>query len=257
MPLSDVVNFRFDVFTETYSEETITSEAHVIPANSPYYVRLTEIPKNDSPSSVTVYDVAAAANMTEVSGTPGDDEFRVDYKYQSDRIQFNAADAGRSIQVSYKGIGSRTKAALWNDRFDLYKAHNHDETNEDQKITRYDTLLRTGGKGVQSTSSVFPTYITLLTFGKVYIPPGTALLSVYLPIKLTAPGGTTGYVRVKVGSDAGTYVWTTSGSYSWKLATLADPDTGWQDIIIEACNSTGSQSIYVDGDAVSNMYVNN
>ena len=116
------------------------------------------------------------------------------------------------------------------------------------------TLLRTGGSGTQSTASVYDTFAALVTYEKVYIPVGTTLISVYVSIKLTdTPGGTTGYVRLKVGTDVGAYATTFLDTYAWALITLANPDSGWQSIIIEGAHSNGNKSVFVNGDAVSNM----
>lgn len=47
------VDWRFDPFTETYNAVSKSNEDHAVPGSSPYRVRLVEVPREDSPSSVT------------------------------------------------------------------------------------------------------------------------------------------------------------------------------------------------------------
>ena len=218
MPLDDVVNFRFDPFTESYSPNDISNEEHTIPNNSPYYIRLKEVPKEDSPSSVTVYDVTAGSNMTEVTGNPGDNEFRVDYKYQTGYIQFNSADAGHTVRVSYKGIGSRIIAELWNDRFDLFKAHKHNGNNEDQLLAAQFIKHITGeteaGKAGSDWVDVPGASYDL------YLPDNYSKMIVSLEFRSNY-NGYTSYVRFRIGAN---YSESSQGnnttSYQWAKLKL-------------------------------------
>jgi len=73
---------------------------------------LLEVPRQESPSSVTV------AGYAEVATAPGVGEFQVDYQFKTGMIRFNAADATDNIQVTYEGTGSPILAAdqnrAWN-----------------------------------------------------------------------------------------------------------------------------------------------
>lgn len=82
----------------------------VIPSSAPYLVQLVEVPLRETPSSVTVFNVTAGQYMTEVTTPPAQGQFRVDYAPPNGEgtglLEFNAANAGHVINVSYKGTGS-------------------------------------------------------------------------------------------------------------------------------------------------------
>lgn len=107
--LFKIHDYRIDPFDDSIEETTITEERHKIPSSPNLYgrycVRLNEIPKYDDPSTVTIYDEDESAEMGEVTTAPSDDEFQVDYKYETGWVLFNSADAGHKIKVSYKGMG--------------------------------------------------------------------------------------------------------------------------------------------------------
>ena len=259
MPLSIKYDYRFDPFTEADQAIDISSEEKAVPSNTPYYVNLEEVPRQDSPSLITAYDVTGGLTLSEISGTPATGEFNVDYKYQTGKVRFNAAQAGNTIRFDYKGTGHIIAGTFINilsdwigKSYTVENDHDHDGVNS-KKIGFTDNLYRTGGDGEQSTSSVYDTFVTLLTYEKIYIPPGTTLLSVYISIKVGGAGGTTGYVRLKVGSDVGAYAYTSVNTYSEHLVTIENPDSGCQSVIIEGANSNGAQSTFVNGDNISNM----
>lgn len=81
-----------------------------IPTSAPYLVQLVEVPLKETPSSITVYNVSDNQYMTEVSTAPAQGQFRVDYPEPDGEgtglIEFNSADAGKLINISYKGTGS-------------------------------------------------------------------------------------------------------------------------------------------------------
>lgn len=56
-------NYRFDAYNNTLEPTTITNEIHAIPATTPYKIKLTEVPYQSSPStmSMRVFDYLAAA----------------------------------------------------------------------------------------------------------------------------------------------------------------------------------------------------
>lgn len=59
-------DYRFDPFSNVSTAVNITNEEHVIPSSSPFTISLHEIPKHDSPStlSIKVKDLLAAAIIT-------------------------------------------------------------------------------------------------------------------------------------------------------------------------------------------------
>lgn len=108
--LRQIRNYRFNPFTAASSASVITDEVHAIPASGTYWVRLFEAPDEDyvEPTSGTpVYIRDTASNvLTEVSGAPGVDEFRVDYTFKTGWVEFNSANAGTVILVCYRGTGT-------------------------------------------------------------------------------------------------------------------------------------------------------
>lgn len=87
------------------------TEDHVsIPSGAPFALQLLEVPRKDSPSSVSVYNYDDAITMTEVAVSPTVGQYRVDYPLPegegSGLIEFNAGDAGKEIRISYKATGS-------------------------------------------------------------------------------------------------------------------------------------------------------
>ena len=114
MALPTKYDLRFDPFLETWSLHDISDESHVVPANTPYYIDLDEVPNEDSPSTVSVYDVTGGVSLTEASIDPSAGEFQVDYKYATGKIRFNAAQAGHTVEVTYKGTGHSIAASTIN-----------------------------------------------------------------------------------------------------------------------------------------------
>lgn len=120
--MAEPSNIRINPFTGTggatnYVELT---EKHIVPANSPYVIRLNEVPEKQDPSNIKMVYVdsatgaATSTTLTEVAATPGQGEFRPDYStntledktWNTGLIEFSAADAGKIIQVTYTGIGT-------------------------------------------------------------------------------------------------------------------------------------------------------
>lgn len=115
-------NIRINPFTGTggatnYVELT---EKHIIPAVSPYVIRLNEVPEKQDPSNMKMVYVDSATGavtenvLTEVAATPGQGEFRADYStnamedktWNTGLIEFSASDAGKIVQVTYTGTGT-------------------------------------------------------------------------------------------------------------------------------------------------------
>lgn len=85
------------------NELLIVNETHTIGTTglnttTPNQIRTIEVPKQESPSSVVI------PGYTEVSTTPGTNEFKVDYG--NGRITFHASQNGNTVFVTYKGRGS-------------------------------------------------------------------------------------------------------------------------------------------------------
>ncbi len=105
-------DYRFNPFENVSTAVTITGETHVIPSVSPYTIRLDEVPLKETPSSISL-TIAGRAGA-EVSAAPAAGEFWPDYSTGADgddgwntgTILFNAADAGKTVVVSYVGTGT-------------------------------------------------------------------------------------------------------------------------------------------------------
>lgn len=109
-------DYRYNPFENVSTAVTITGETHVIPSVSPYTVRLNEVPLKETPSSISL-TIAGSAGA-EVSAAPAAGEFWPDYSTGADgddgwntgTILFNAADAGKTVVVSYVGTGTLVDA---------------------------------------------------------------------------------------------------------------------------------------------------
>ncbi len=111
-------DYRYDPFNNIAEPVAITGETHIIPSNSPYTIRLKEVPVKESPSTVSL-TIGGGVVATEVAADPAAGEFRCDYTTGADEddnwntglIQFNAADAGKTVIAAYNGMGSLVSAA--------------------------------------------------------------------------------------------------------------------------------------------------
>ncbi|MBU2487946.1 MAG: hypothetical protein KKA60_01000 [Proteobacteria bacterium] len=116
--LRQVRNHRFNPFTGATAYSVITDEAHAIPASGTYQVRLFEVPDPgyaDPTSGTPLYlRTVGGTVFTEVSGSPGLNEFRADHAYKTGWVEFNSGNAGAAILVSYRGTGSTVSAELVN-----------------------------------------------------------------------------------------------------------------------------------------------
>lgn len=138
------------------------TEVHIIPAVSPFVVRLNEVPQKKDPSNMKVVYVNETTGaptttvLTEVAATPGAGEFRPDYSTNADGdedwntglIEFSGADAGKSIQVSYTGMG--TLAGVKNNRFPSWWLDRGDGSDGDFRPTGNTTI-----SGLKQYRSVF------------------------------------------------------------------------------------------------------
>lgn len=84
-----------------------------------YGIQLDEAPQLTNPSSLVIRNVSDDTLFTEVprSQSPSSGQYRVDYDaptyFGTGRIQFNPADNGIEIKVSYKGGGGIVKSRNW------------------------------------------------------------------------------------------------------------------------------------------------
>lgn len=106
------------------------TEKHIVPAVSPFVIRLNEVPEKQDPSNIKIEYIDGNATgeptgvtLTEVAATPGAGEYRLDYstnavddkEWNTGLIEFSSADANNVVRVSYTGTG--TLAGVKNNRF--------------------------------------------------------------------------------------------------------------------------------------------
>lgn len=105
-------------------------EKHIVPAVSPFVIRLNEVPEKQDPSNIKVEYIDGNATgeptgvtLTEVAAIPGAGEYRLDYstnavgdkEWNTGLIEFSSSDATNVVQISYTGTG--TLAGVKNNRF--------------------------------------------------------------------------------------------------------------------------------------------
>ena len=108
-------DYRFDPFENTFNIKKIYDETHVIPSNSPYTIRLAEVPQKTSPTTLQV-KFQNGGLLTEVSEEPAQGQYWPDYLttehgiegWNTGTLKFSAADAGKTVLVTYNGMGTLT-----------------------------------------------------------------------------------------------------------------------------------------------------
>lgn len=115
--------FRFDPFTGEFFP-ILTTEIHQVKFFDDwngYGIQLAEGVFLENPSSVSIVETATGgATYTEVpkSSTPGTLQFQVDYSadgyFGSSRVKFNATQVGKTVSVTYKGLGLLTSLDNYN-----------------------------------------------------------------------------------------------------------------------------------------------
>jgi hypothetical protein len=117
---NDIADYRYNSFTKVYTPRQIgyaaePVEERIVPAVSPYIIQLYEFPQQNVPST-TAINIKAGSNLKEVlaSKNPGNLEFRVQYdSLGGGQVQFNAAQAGQTVEIKYYGLGTvHQKATL-------------------------------------------------------------------------------------------------------------------------------------------------
>lgn len=97
-------------------------ELRQVPFESPYHIRLNEVPEKGDPSTMTVKEVTGITEgrrvygdiFTEVAEIPSSRKFRPDYNTSADNdkswntglVQFSASDAGKVVEITYNGTGT-------------------------------------------------------------------------------------------------------------------------------------------------------
>lgn len=112
-------DYRFDPFENTFNIKKIYDESHVIPSNSPYTIRLAEVPQKTSPTTLQV-KFQNGGLLTEVSEEPAQGQYWPDYLttehgiegWNTGTLKFSAADAGKTVLVTYNGMGTLTDDRL-------------------------------------------------------------------------------------------------------------------------------------------------
>ena len=129
--MSGPSNIRINPFVGSGGATTYVNltETHIVPSVSPFVIRLNEVPEKRDPSNmkcVYVDDTTGAVTsraLTEVAATPAAGQFRPDYSTKADKddswntglIEFNSADAGKIVQITYTGMG--TLAAVQSNKY--------------------------------------------------------------------------------------------------------------------------------------------
>lgn len=109
--------WRYHPFTGLYYPSSIVQEEHTIAYIADwnaYGIELDEAPDRDYAVTI-VEDVTGGATFTEVGQavSPSAGEYRVDYDddgfFATGRVEFNSADNGKAVLVSYYGRGQVAK----------------------------------------------------------------------------------------------------------------------------------------------------
>lgn len=108
-----IADYRLDPFLNVLDIRKITDEKHQIPNQSPFSVRLNEVPQKTDPTTVTV-KFSDGTLLTEVAATPSQGQYWPDYNtsahgvsdWNTGTILFNSADAGKVVSVTYNGLGT-------------------------------------------------------------------------------------------------------------------------------------------------------
>lgn len=122
-------DYRYDPFNQTFTAfghgySGNPKEEYTIPSSAPYYVLLNEIPRDDSPSTLLVNE-QGGSSFTEVSfsTSPASGQFRAVYGSDGTEpisnigqgtLEFNAADAGKTIEVAYYALGAIVQNQFFN-----------------------------------------------------------------------------------------------------------------------------------------------
>jgi len=103
-------NFRRNPFTDADLAVDKTEDNLEIPAGAPYVIQLLELPRKNTPTSITVYCYDDLASFVESAYPPAQGEFTVDYPDPDGEgtglVLFDSLDAGKVVRIAYKATGS-------------------------------------------------------------------------------------------------------------------------------------------------------
>lgn len=101
-------------YNPNVTKEAVVGEPHTIPTTEPYEIYLKHIPRQESPSTVSISGADTA--WVEVADPPtASGQFRVDYGGGQGRIIFHGSDAGKSVTVNYNACGTVVWAETYPD----------------------------------------------------------------------------------------------------------------------------------------------
>lgn len=114
-----IVDYRLNPFLNVLDIHKIAGETHQIPKQSPFTIRLKEVPQKTDPSTVVVR-FSDGTQLTEVAATPAQGQYWPDYNttahgienWNTGTILFNVSDAGKTVTVSYNGTGTLVDSRL-------------------------------------------------------------------------------------------------------------------------------------------------
>src|SRR4030042_7186686 len=113
-------NFRRNPFTDDDLAVDKMEDNLEIPISSPYTIQLLELPRKNTPTSITVYCYDDLASFTEAAYPPAQGEFTVDYPDPDGEgtglVLFDSLDAGKGVRISYKATGSPTVDAIFDSK---------------------------------------------------------------------------------------------------------------------------------------------
>lgn len=148
-----IKDYRLDPFLNVINIKKIAGEQHQVPNQSPYTIRLKEVPQKTDPTTLSI-KFANGTMLTEVAAQPSQGQYWPDYNttshgledWNTGTILFNAADAGKIIHAGYNGMGT-----LVDDRLqDMLELAVTTSTQPERDIvcpgnaTSYDSTERTG-----------------------------------------------------------------------------------------------------------------
>ena len=149
-----IVDYRLNPFLNVLDTKKITEEKHQVPNQSPFTIRLNEVPQKTDPSTLTV-KLEDGTLMTEVAATPSQGQYWPDYSttahgiadWNTGTLLFNSADAGKWVTVSYNGTGSLVDDRL-QDMLELSVTSSKQQERDAQlsgSVSSYDGSEVTGG----------------------------------------------------------------------------------------------------------------
>jgi hypothetical protein len=161
---NDLANLRYNPFTNSYSPVSIVNEGHTINTSSFIsginLITLFEKPQRTFPSSVTVQNTSLGYTMTEVPFDiePASGEYRVCYEgLGAGIIEFNSADNGQTVEVSYNGLGTIYGFQTSNTIFGRTNYQFFTDTNDVffMPAGRYEVVMISGGGGGSGGAPAF------------------------------------------------------------------------------------------------------